>query len=95
MIKAHALRLVSSDEVTANDTSELTCLIGNNQNMIIESFMPNEHILTAISGLAIRMLKHDAIIRDIINELNGGYVCVNWKGHCNAIGEEACYSRTL
>ena len=44
MIKAHALRLVSSDEVTANNSSELTCLVGNNQNMIIESFMSNEHI---------------------------------------------------
>lgn len=87
MIKAHALRLVSSDEVTANDTSELTCLIGNNQNMIIESFMPNEHIPTAISGLAIRMLKHDAIIRDIINELRISYVSKKSDFHISLVGK--------
>lgn len=87
MVKAHALRLVSSDEVTANNTSELTYLIGNNQNMLIESFMPNEHIPTAISGLAIRMMKHDAIIKDIINELRISYVSKKSDFHISLAGK--------
>lgn len=87
MIKAHALRLVSSDEVTANNSSELTCLVGNNQNMIIESFMSNEHIPTAISGLAIRMMKYDAIIRDIINELRISYVLKKSDFHISLAGK--------
>ncbi len=87
MIKAHALRLVSSDEVTANDTSELSCLIDNNQNMIIESFMTNEHIPTAISGLDIRMMKHDASIRDIINELRISYVSKKSDFHISLAGK--------
>lgn len=87
MIKANALRLVSSDDQTNNfSTMSLLQLVKNDQNMIIESVRSEDEIPASVVGLALRMLENDAIIKDIINDLRVLYVSKREDFHISLAG---------
>ena len=87
MIKANALRLVSSDEETTNiNTTSLLQLVKNDQNMIIESVKVEDEIPASVSRLALRMLENDGIIKDTINDLRVLYVSKREDFHISLAG---------
>lgn len=67
MIKAKALNVISMQE---SNKIGLASLIVNKQNIIIESSNDTQVVVPdSVSDLAVRLLKYDELIKEIINEL--------------------------
>lgn len=89
MIKANALRLVSSDDVESFSASSkgLSLLVKNSQNIVIESFKTDDEIPSSVATLALRLLENDGIVRDIINEIRVLYVSKREDFHISLAGK--------
>jgi len=84
MIKASALSLATKSEEYATGIS---WLIRNNQNMIIESVKNEEEIPEPVAELALRMLKYDSVLKDIVNDLRMLYVSKREDFHLSLVGK--------
>lgn len=71
------LMSVVGNSVSAADLPDkgLRDLIGGMQNIVIESVGNDEEIPEAVGQLAIRMMKNNDLIKDLLHELRQHYIC--------------------
>ena len=88
MIKASALSVVKDVNIENSMYPSLSCLLRNNQNMIIESAKECEELPEVIVNLALRLLDHDELIKNIINDIRVLYTSKKDEFHIDLSGRQ-------